>query len=91
MRLVFGFDLAAFEVDDRTPDAVIPQLEILGEASGKVSQPYREMHPEVPWRVPKDLGNLLIHGYADVRLDRVWRMATGEVPALAEVLERLLA
>lgn len=90
VSLVAGFDEKAFEADDRTPDAVIRHLEILGEAAGRVSEAYRSAHPDVPWRVLKDLRNLLIHGYADVRVDRVWRIACDDAPLLARTLDRLV-
>lgn len=89
-RLVAGMTWAGFGSDERTPDAAIRQLEVLGEASSRVSEPFRVAHGNVPWRVLKDVRNLLIHGYDDVALDRVWAMATEDVPTLLTTLEELL-
>ncbi len=50
-------------------------MEIIGEAAGQVSEAFRHSHPGIDWQGMKDLRNVLIHGYADVNLDRVWRIA----------------
>jgi len=89
-RLCDGFDQVKFEADDRTPDAVIRQLEILGEAAGRVSEPSRQANRAVPWRTLRDLRNVLIHGYDTVALDRVWEIAVKDVPSLLLSLEDML-
>ena len=55
---------------------MIRALEIIGEAGSNVSPGYRSLYPEIPWRVIKDLRNVLIHEYANVRIDLVWNIAT---------------
>lgn len=90
-RLVAGMDLVEFEADDRTPDAASRQFETLGEAPGRVSDPLRTDHSEVPWRVLKELRNLLIRGYEDVAVDRVRAKAMEGVPALLGAVEGLRA
>lgn len=54
-------------------DAVIRQLEIIGEAVKNVSEPLREAHPEIPWRRISGLRDVLIHQYMGVDLPAVWR------------------
>jgi hypothetical protein len=56
------------------PDAVIRNLEIVGEAGGKLSEDANEKMPEVPWRRAVGLTNVLIHGYQDVDIETVWRV-----------------
>ncbi|MHB1842775.1 MAG: HepT-like ribonuclease domain-containing protein [Sulfobacillus sp.] len=79
-----------FDADDRTQDAVIRQLEIVGEAGGRVGEPFRLAHQEIPWRLVKDVRNQLIHGYAAVELPVVWRIATQDIPGLEHQLETAL-
>jgi uncharacterized protein with HEPN domain len=89
-RYVAALEWAHFQEDERTQDAVIRCLEIIGEAGAKVTSAYRQAHPEIPWRVIIDLRNVLIHGYAEVRLDLVWKIATEDVVTLQNQLEGLL-
>ena len=89
-RYVRGLDWQAFQRDELTQDAVIRQLEIIGEAGAKVSSSFCALAPDIPWRLIKDLRNVLIHGYASVRLDLVWTIATEDVPILRNQLEDLL-
>ena len=70
--------------------AVERQLEILGEASRRVSEGFKEAHPEVPWRQIVGLRNLLAHEYGDIQHERVWQIATKNIPALIVQLEPLL-
>lgn len=89
-RYIRRLDWQAFQRDELSQDAVIRQLEIVGEAGAKVSASFRALAPDIPWRLIKDLRNVLIHGYASVRLDLVWTIATEDVPALRMQLEELL-
>ena len=63
---------------------------IAGEAARNVSPDIKERHPQVPWKRMAGTRDRLIHGYDDVRLDRVWRIATQEFPAVLPLVERLL-
>jgi uncharacterized protein with HEPN domain len=85
-----GVSWAAFEENMEKQDAVIRQLEILGEAAGRLSDPFRQAHPEMPWQRIKDLRNVLIHGYAHVDLTRVWEIAHESVPPLRHVVDQAL-
>ncbi len=71
-----GLDLAAFQADTRTQDAVIRNLEVIGEAARNVQQNdpgFVADHPEVPWSVVYRMRNALSHGYADIDLTTVWK------------------
>jgi uncharacterized protein with HEPN domain len=48
---------------------IVRDLEILGEAASRVSQAYRQKHPEIPWRDMIGLRNRLIHVYFDLDLE----------------------
>ena len=53
--------------------AVLKDLEIIGEAAGKVSMATRQQHLSVLWDDIIGMRNRLIHGYFDVNLDLVWK------------------
>lgn len=74
----------------KTRYAVIHQLLVIGEATKRLSEDFRATHPQVPWRGMAGLRDRLIHGYGEVDLARVWKIATVEVPALRRQLEPLL-
>ena len=87
---VAGLDEAGFMASRLHQNAVIRSLEVLGEAAGKVSRPSCAALPQLPWREMTGLRHRLIHGYAEVRLDLVWRVATERLGPLVALLEALL-
>lgn len=68
-------------------DAVVRQLEILGEAACHVSAATREATPGVPWRGLTGMRNVLIHAYHRVDLDQVWQTVTVDLPPLLVAVE----
>jgi uncharacterized protein with HEPN domain len=87
---VAGLDEAGFLASRLHQNAVIRALEVLGEAAGRVSRPSCAALPQLPWREMTGLRHRLIHGYAEVRLDLVWRVATERLGPLVAALEALL-
>jgi len=71
-----------FIADLKTQDAVIRNLEIVGEATKGVSSRLRQENPEVPWKGMSGVRDRLIHGYFGVNLDIVWSIVANELPAL---------
>ena len=72
-------------------DAIVHELQILGEAAGRVSRELTDRHPEVPWRQVTGLRHKIVHDYFAVDLDVVWDTATLDVPAIRPVVETLLS
>lgn len=72
-----------------TQDAVIRNLEIVGEAGNKLSDDAKEMMSGIEWRRIVGLRNVLIHAYRDVELATVWRVVEEDLPALTSTLEEL--
>lgn len=62
---------AAFLESPMVQDAVIRNIEIIGEAAGRVSLSFRRAHPEIPWRDIAGMRNRLIHGYMRVNMRTV--------------------
>ena len=71
-------------------DSVIRRIEIIGEASSKVSIESQKKHPHLPWREMKKMRNILIHEYDDVNLDIVWNTVKKELPSLIKGIEKIL-
>lgn len=82
---------AAFLTDVKTQDAVVRNIEIIGEATRGVSERTKTAHPEVPWRDMSDMRNKIIHDYFRVDLEVVWDVVQNDLPALKPQIDALLA
>ena len=83
-------DLKEFVEDQKTQDAVIRKLEIIGEATNNISTEFQNFHPEVNWRGPVGLRNLLIHQYFDIDIEAVWDVVNNNLPELEKEIKNLL-
>ncbi len=77
-----GFDVAAFQEDDKTLSAVIRKLEIIGEAAKGLPEVIREQYPEVPWKEMAGMRDQVVHEYFGINYDIVWALSKEELPAL---------
>ena len=71
-------------------DAVIRQLEIIGEATKRLSKQLCSQHPEVPWRRIAGLRDVLIHDYMGVDIKALWEITQKDLPVLKKSIEKIL-
>lgn len=85
-------DEVAFLKDQKTQDAVIRNIEIIGEASNNIRKhdpSFVEHHSEVPWGFAVGMRNVLSHGYFKVDLEAVWMTVERDLPELAHQIKTL--
>jgi uncharacterized protein with HEPN domain len=80
----------AFFADSRTQDAVIRNLEVIGEAIRGVSPATRAHHPAVPWKQIAGTRDRVIHGYFTVDLEIVWEIVEKELAGLRRLVAAMV-
>ena len=86
-----GFDLPALLADRMRYDAILRNLELIGEAATHVPDELRARAPELPWRQVIGTRNRLAHAYLGIEPETVWLIVTVNVPRLRDQLAALLA
>lgn len=81
-----GYDSRAFHKDQKTVDAVIRQLEIIGEAAKNIPKDLVKDSP-IPWNRITGLRDKLIHNYMGVDVGVVWKTATDGLKDLKKYLD----
>lgn len=81
----------AFESDLLIQDGVIRNLEVIGEATKRLSANLRQSHPEVPWQRMAGMRGVLIHNYLGVDLRLVWDVVPHRLPELQIQIDSILA
>jgi uncharacterized protein with HEPN domain len=85
---VHGVTEVAFRSNTEKQDAVVRRIEIIGEATGHLSDETRAAIPELPFRKMRGMRNIVAHDYARVDVGIVWEVATIYVPEVSAVLEQ---
>lgn len=78
-----------FMKNRKTQDAVVRNLEIIGEAAKILSVGLKRKHRDIPWKELAGLRDRLIHQYFGVNFDIVWRIIKQELPELARQIEKI--
>jgi uncharacterized protein with HEPN domain len=86
-----GQDQAAFTHDLKTQDAVIRNLQVIGEAVMHLPESVESSTPEIDWRKVRALRNILVHEYFGVNLPIIWDVVQNKLAPLDAACRRLLA
>jgi uncharacterized protein with HEPN domain len=77
-----GVERERFDTFPMLQDAVIRQLQVIGEAVRRLSAELRTNYPTVPWKMITGMRNKLVHDYFGIDLDAVWLTAQRDLPDL---------
>jgi uncharacterized protein with HEPN domain len=86
-RYTSAMDKALFLQDENTIDAVVRNLEIMGEAAPQLPEDFVDRYPSVPWRQIAGLRNRIVHEYFGLDLDLIWQVIQNDLPQLTTGLE----
>lgn len=92
-RYTQGLDQAAFEADELVQDAVLRNIEIMGEAANNIlraAPDFAAEHSHIPWLVMYTMRNRVSHGYDQVDLEIVWKTLQTDLPRLYAPVRALL-
>jgi len=81
-KYIDGMDYQAFLGDLKTQDAVVRNVEIIGEAVKKLPKTFTSKHTGIPWKEMAGTRDKLIHDYFGVNYDILWNIAESELPGI---------
>lgn len=85
-----GVGQERFQQDELMQHGIMRLIQIIGEAARKVSQDFRQEHPEIPWRQAIGMRHRLVHEYFQIIPGKVWEVAQRDVPILIRLIEPLV-
>lgn len=90
MEFITGLSLGDFKQSKLHQDAVMRNLEIIGEAASKISQETRNILPKIPWNDIIGMRNRLVHEYFRIDLEKVWDTVQNDLPYLISLIKPVI-
>ena len=84
-------DVDSFQSNSMMQDAVIRQIEIIGEASSKLSKAFRDNNSHIPWKNIVGMRNKLIHDYFGVDVMAIWETVKNDIPSLKKNIDEIIS
>jgi uncharacterized protein with HEPN domain len=85
-----GVSFEQFQSDKKTVDAVLRNLEIIGEAVRHIPETVQERYSELPWAEMRAMRNIVAHQYFGVNLNIIWNTTQSNLPPIVAKLEEIL-
>jgi len=89
LRYTEGMSFDAFLKNEIVIDAVIRNLEIIGEAAKKIPEDIKNSNSDIPWKRMIGLRNIVVHEYFGIDFEIIWQIATKNLPSLKPLITDL--
>jgi len=80
---------ADFDSNELVQDAVLRNIEIIGEATKKISQELKSKYKEIPWREMSGMRDKLVHDYMGIDVEVVWKTITDDIPLIETLINKI--
>jgi uncharacterized protein with HEPN domain len=91
LNYISGMSFEAFIADERTYDAVLLNLQIIGESVKKLPQGILDQSPDVEWRKIAGLRDIIAHAYFQIEDSIIWDVAQTKIEPLRQSAEQILS
>jgi len=71
-------------------DAILRRIHVMSESMLRLEEGTKQAMPEIPWKAIKNFRNLIVHGYLEVDMNKVWQLLTHDLPVLKKAVQRVL-
>jgi uncharacterized protein with HEPN domain len=85
-QYISGMSFDAFSKDQKSVDAVVRNLEIVGEAANRLPDEFKQEHPAVEWHKVIGLRHRIVHEYFGIDVEIIWQILQKDLPALRQTL-----
>ena len=85
-----GITKKDLEINKMRLNATLYSIQIIGEATKRLSLEFRKANPEIPWKKMAGMRDKIVHDYNRINLNLIWEVATQEIPKLREQIKILL-
>lgn len=90
LEFTSGLQFEELLMDKKVIFATVRALEVVGEASNRISEEVKEKYPFLPWIEMRGLRNRIIHNYDDIDYEIVWKVFKNEIPKLIQQIELII-
>lgn len=87
---VEGVNFKEFQKNQKTVDAVIRNIEIIGEATKRIPQNIKNDFLDIPWKEMSKMRDKMIHGYFTIMHEILWETANHDIPETKPLIEKML-
>jgi len=90
LKYTAGMNWDEYLSDYKTQDAVVRNLEVIGEATRNLPDEFRSQHPDIPWRDMAGTRDRLTHHYFGINQEIVWQIVEHDLPGLKGQIEQVI-